>query len=259
MSATARDGAAAPTGIDLEAQPFGMPPALMEGNEEAARTILRNYFFGNDGSDGRKKEPANEGARFNTLGHAWDDKAKQNLLTPCDLLSLSTLSVPIGAKAALELVENRQLLNKIEALLKKIPVETQIVDDDAVALLGKGGDAWHLWNTLDAVHGFGEARASKLLARKRPLLVPIFDSNVATELGIADSRDFWAPMRAALLQGDNPLWSRARVLRDDLELGESITPLRIVDVVLWKLGADKAALQRQEAKARKSTAPRAIR
>ena len=60
----------------------------------------------------------------------------------------------------------------------------------------------------------GPMRTSKLLARKRPRLVPIYDSVVKKEFQLKDSRGFWAGLRDALRENDNALHSHALALRD---------------------------------------------
>ena len=80
----------------------------------------------------------------------------------------------------------------------------------------------------------GPTTTSKLLARKRPRLVPIYDSVVASVYGIPDSRGYWRAMRT-LVKTDN-LWQRADQLRVRAGLSPLITPLRVIDIVVWMHG-----------------------
>jgi Family of unknown function (DUF6308) len=55
-------------------------------------------------------------------------------------------------------------------------------------------------NELEALPGVGSTIASKLLARKRPRLRPIYDSVVAT---VTNTRaQLWEPLRVALRADD---------------------------------------------------------
>ena len=82
----------------------------------------------------------------------------------------------------------------------------------------------------------GATTKSKLLARKRPLLVPIYDTVVRDLLGLKDSGGFWAGMRHDLMSDDKALYHRAEGWCAYLELGETVTPLRALDVVMWRAG-----------------------
>ena len=48
--------------------------------------------------------------------------------------------------------------------------------------LAKRSSAWRLWDRLMDIPGVSTARASKLLARKRPHLMPILDSVIIDTL-----------------------------------------------------------------------------
>lgn len=221
----------------MASQDFRIPAPLDPWDDEAVKRSLRDYFFGND-----EKRP-NEGASFNTLGHGWREPGSKNVLTAFDLLSLSTLSVAVEAASTVAVLQSG-FLDDCHELLVDIPVSTRIVDDRAWDLLGSGGAAHALWNKFTTVPGFGDTRASKLLARKRPLLVPIYDDFVRAAVGIPNSHHFWEPMRDSLMADESTLYKRAEAARIDLGLPDDITPLRVIDVVLWRVGATKMGPRR---------------
>src|SRR3954453_22342567 len=82
-----------------------------------------------------------------------------------------------------------------------------------------------LWTTLMGLSDVGATTDSKLYARKRPPLRPIYDSVVARVFG----DDIWE-LRAQL-QTDPGLQGRLTGLRDELGLPEEVTALRVFDVV----------------------------
>lgn len=100
-----------------------------------------------------------------------------------------------------------------------------------LTLFERGGPAWALWDLPDGLHGIGWVTANKLIARKRPRLVPVYDTVV----------------QDALRPGPNLVWDRlwhcldGHVdIRDELasiraDAGglEDISLLRILDVVVW--------------------------
>lgn len=60
---------------------------------------------------------------------------------------------------------------------------------------------WRLWQTLVALPDIGATKASKLYARKRPRLQPIYDSVVAKVLG---TNNLWEPLREELQRDLGP-------------------------------------------------------
>lgn len=96
-----------------------------------------------------------------------------------------------------------------------------------------------LWKELNALPQIGPTRASKLLARKRPRLIPIIDSVVKKSYGLTGHDNSWVALREALTD---------RQLRDQIDairppgLTSSITTLRLLDVAAWMRGSlSKAA------------------
>jgi hypothetical protein len=88
----------------------------------------------------------------------------------------------------------------IQQLLMAIPRAIPLweASDDQI---GTGSAAWTLWDLLrhradNDLTGTGRVTTSKLLARKRPLLIPIQDSVVTGALGEYQG-NFWSAMREA--------------------------------------------------------------
>lgn len=90
--------------------------------------------------------------------------------------------------------------------------------------------AYGLWDEVIALRGVGPTKASKLLARKRPRLIPIVDSVVRNTFGLTEGQDSWVALRAAL---------QDRQLRNDIEalrppgLASTVTTLRLLDAAAW--------------------------
>ncbi len=83
----------------------------------------------------------------------------------------------------------------------------------------------------------GRTKASKLLARKRPALIPIWDSVIGGVTQAGDS--FWEPLRQELRADDAALHRRLLRLRDRAGLSPTVTALRVFDVVCWMEGKDR--------------------
>ena len=103
---------------------------------------------------------------------------------------------------------------RLEQLLSQLPTDVDLwdADDDLLAVRGQ---AWETIRTLDE-DGHGSAdrwvTASKLLARKRPRLVPLYDEKVRRVVALADGTDWWLSLREALRQDfeDNEVRHRVR-------------------------------------------------
>ena len=210
--------------------------AIESINQADAEKYLRTYF----GLDGAAPYG---GAMFETIGHRWDDEACVDTVTPADLLSLSMLNVPIAAETIAALLEP-DLQARLGSLLAKIPATATIVDE--ANLLAERSAARELWAELSAVPGLvkGTTTKSKLFARKRPLLVPIYDSVVRDFVRLSGPDGFWLGMRDALMADESSHYRRAEGLVRDLGLQDRVTPLRAIDVTLWMHGQQMKAQAR---------------
>jgi hypothetical protein len=201
---------------------------LHAGNEASALALVKAYF-GKDGS------PGNEGEHFHTLGHDWRDERFIDVITAADVLSLATLNAMPSAGAVVELL-GAEVQASATALLRDIPVALAIADAEAASFAADDAPGSKLWRLLRDVNGVGTTITSKLIARKRPLLFPIHDTVVGRVIGHENTLGFWNAMRETVLANNGEVYHRAEALREAGGLGEEITPLRVIDVVLWRVG-----------------------
>lgn len=112
--------------------------------------------------------------------------------------------------------------------LAKIPHETKLVDarEEELAAL------YELQGQLDEVPDVGHVTRSKLLARKRPHLVPIRDQHVLRALLGADQGPLTAPLRSALASAPS-ITERLAEIRELSGAPATISDLRVLDVVVW--------------------------
>jgi hypothetical protein len=162
-------------------------------------------------------------------------------ITASDLVAVSMLGVTVPANAAAWLLgEGRPLVSD---LLRQIPVDRPIWD--LAVDLSPQGAAWHLWNAVGAGQwpperkeksGMGRTKTSKLLATKRPQLLPVWDSVVAAALlgPNPTSRQWWALWRARLQDRDGEeLQDQVRFLVKEVPGAGRLSILRVLDVVVW--------------------------
>ncbi|MFD7630546.1 DUF6308 family protein [Streptomyces sp. NPDC059851] len=185
---------------------------------------LRRYF-----GTGPSHDAPFTGSRFEHLAGGGDRPAVANRVTADDLIAVQTLSVRVPAAAALDLLEG-ELGTHMSELLSRIPCDEDMAGADA-ADLAPGSPAVTAWEVLCDQPGIRWVTAGKLLARKRPRLLPVYDQVVRCVLGRPQS--FWLDLRAALRADDHALQRRLTALRQDAGLPGTVSALRVCDVVLW--------------------------
>jgi len=138
-----------------------------------------------------------------------------------DLLATTLLNISWRPRAIRVLVDSGDY---IASRLAAIPHDLDLWDADPDVL--ESVTALHQW--LDGLPGVGPVIASKLLARKRPRLVPIHDEIVLRVLA-PPKNQFWPTLAGTLTEP---------VLRDEIEAlrpagVDSPSLLRLLDVAIW--------------------------
>lgn len=183
------------------------------------------------------------GAFFEAMVGAGDSPDTFSIV---DIVALWTLSVEPRASMIEEIL--RDVNPVIEPTLAVWPDRdlAELSTDEVVVLngAGPGGNALQVgsgpgllpvWQALRAVKGMGPTRTSKLLAKKRPKLIPIYDSVVAKVLGLEDSTDHWLVMHALLRAEHGALHRMLQELGESAE-GQGLSALRIFDILAWMYG-----------------------
>lgn len=188
---------------------------------------LHTYFHEPASSEG--SPPGFTGAWFERLGEPTSADACR--LTSADIVAVTTLSVPIPSQVAIKLLIGHQ--ERISALLSNIPTAPiWAVDAD---VLDSGGTAETLWKLICRT-GKGAkpagrwVSAHKLCARKRPGLLPVYDTEVAGLVAPEDGK--WWPTAWRAMQ-QPALRHCLTELHDRAGVPTEITLLRTLDVVLW--------------------------
>jgi hypothetical protein len=213
-----------------------LPVILKPENSDLAVALLRDYFAPPDGrgSDFR-------GAQFERLGRPWNDHRYANRITASDIVAVNCLSVDVPGDVSIALLGADTA--PVEALLEKIPADLDLWDatDEQV---GPHSPARELWTYLRRP-GLGQMTTSKLMARKRARLVPVYDAVIAGELGLKNPGAHWEIMRKLLntdVGGGVKLHDHLKALGERAGLDtELVTPLRVFDVATWYFGNPKLA------------------
>lgn len=194
-------------------------------DDERSLLDLRRYYS----PDSESGQRLFAGRRFEFLG-AGRCEGDENRFTPADLLAIQCLSVTVPIDVALELLEG-DLGREVSALLGKIPGDAQLGKDDARSLVEDGREADQAWRLLKAQEDVGWVTAGKLLARKRPHLIPVWDQVVRCALGHPDGAWLW--LDDLLRAQDAAVPRRLEALRLLAELPADVSLLRVFDVMFW--------------------------
>lgn len=169
------------------------------------------------------------GSRFEHLAGRGDRQPVANVVTADDLIAVQTLSVRIPAQVALDLLEG-DLGLRMSELLGRVPHDVDMVEAE-VTDLGDGAPAHTAWRVLCDQPGVGWVTAGKLLARKRPRLLPVYDQVVRCVL--ERPKSFWLELHGALRADNQALHRELMALRQAAGLPATVSALRVCDVVLW--------------------------
>lgn len=199
------------------------PEFIVQTRDDEAASLLERYYAVSDGGT-----PSYTGSRFETVAALNSDP---NTIAPADLVAVSMLSVNVPAQAAIRLLGPDAA--RISELLSQIGESVDIVDIESEALCANS-PAGELWNVLRRGRdGLGPTTTSKLMAAKRPRLLPIWDTFVERATGL-DTVDYWAKFRSVLTADEKRIWKWLGDIQSPASnVPKSVTKLRILDVLLW--------------------------
>lgn len=170
----------------------------------------------------------------------YDRQGDPAALEPLDALAPGLLDAPVKGSTVIQLfgagdTEYTRLRRAMQRLLDETNTDRPRFEDTA---LDDEHGPWQLVREVlqccDQARGIAASKATKMLHRKRPALVPIFDAKVAAFYG-ATARKPWELWPR--LQSDVRL---ASTLLDDIsqavrtEDGRRLTRLRAIDIVVWE-------------------------
>ena len=210
------------------AQAVARAGVLLSG--DAANSALELYFSGRF-----------TGAWFDAVGRGTDPATgapvdrEPNRVTIEDSLSLSLLDTPLKPREVIGLLEiNRDLVH----LLGRIDLGLTLIaaapaEDFTESPWASASMAYKL---LRASSGIGRSRASKLLARKRPHLIPVWDRYVAEGLAMKGSDQDWVIMQDVVVAHSDRLHAIAdefRFSNRDNGRAQGLSLLRMFDIIGW--------------------------
>jgi Family of unknown function (DUF6308) len=215
---------------------------LMAEAEWLAADLVHRYFEGRQDDD---RTPLYTGAAFERLSGGGDHPDVANLFTADDLVAVSMLSVQVPPRAAIRILQDDA--DRLSAYLADVPADVDLADADE-SVISDGSAADRLRWQLYGYPGIGSVTAGKLLARKRPRLIPVFDGVISGVLG-HPGKGYWQDLRGELRADDGRLVERLNEIRSATSLGDSVSTIRVFDVLVWMIGKGalwRAPLRRSE-------------
>jgi hypothetical protein len=205
----------------MDAADTGVLDRILTGDlREAAVRDVQVYFTGYTGRF------------FERLDGGGDRPEVADRVTPADIVAVSSLSISWRREAPFELLGSRS--REITHLLAAIPT-VSITDTHAGVLLADSGPVDRLWALLRDIDDIGPTTAGKLLSRKRPALVPVFDQVVNGLIGRPERYWLWWHQQMS----DPARVAAAERLRHEVGGVEDVSLLRILDVAIWMIGAGR--------------------
>ncbi len=148
-----------------------------------------------------------------------------NRFKPSDLLAVEALSVKVPPESAAKLLVTEA--DRFNDLLERIPPDTDLWDEDR-SVIEPGSAAQDLHAALDDLWKVGWVTAGKLMAAKRPQLIPILDKEVKRVVKPPKGR-FWVTMYDQLSDESR----RQKIMEVCATAPAEVSLLRRIDVALW--------------------------
>jgi hypothetical protein len=196
-----------------------------------AAPLVRAYYKGVDGV-------AYTGAKFDTLARGGHRADAADDITYDDLVAVTLLGAEIPPEAALRLLGPDA--RAVSSLLRGLPRLQRLASVDVDELHEPDHPATQLWTLLRT--DLDKATASKLMARKRPHLIPVWDPVIGRELGPV--KGHWRRVHAIATDHAHTL----AAIRREAGVASGVSLLRILDVTLWMRGTAAAAKKQKKAK-----------
>lgn len=189
--------------------------------EPVAASNIQSYF-----TEAGPGHSTYTGRLFEQFGGGGDREDSANVFTADDFVAVESLSVQVPPEAAYALLHG-SLGEELGGLLSQIPTDVDLGSSEAHTHLVEGSAAYRVWTSLEAQPDIGWVTAGKLLARKRPRLIPVYDNVVRCVLG--EPKSVWMALDGAL--ADSEVQNQLATLRPVAP--ERVSALRVIDVALW--------------------------
>lgn len=177
---------------------------------------------------------ASTGQWFETFTGGGHRAETRDRITAEDLYAVEALSVQVPFPVGRDLIEG-QLGRDVGSHLREIPTDVELGGHGGAELVtdnSHASQAWHLLNNRNEKTGIGWVIAGKILARKRPKLLPVYDTVVRCQFGAP--QQVWAKLHGRLAENDGALRTVLTAARTTAGVDDRVSVLRALDVILWR-------------------------
>ena len=212
----------------VDTAPVTLTRRLDAAETDDAVYLLQRYYAGLIAGDCT----GFEGGHWDTFDPSGTRASSPDEFTADDLLSASLLSADIPPRAVVRILRDSDLRSKLTTGLRHLHDDRDLASltHDEIRHLEQTSA---LWGVLREIGGLGPTRTSKLIARKRPRLIPIYDSVVGGAVYGSTTRGYWTRLHGALTADDHALHRHLVSLRNRAGLQQWVSPLRVFDVIAW--------------------------
>ena len=194
---------------------------VLIGNRDAFATLIGRYFAEDY-----------TGSHFEFFEPRGDNQKTKNRFTYADVFAPNLLGVRVKGKTGYGLVEG-DLAKEAAVLLSKIPVNKELHEFETNPLTGIPTE---LSKLIDP-NSTAPVTTSKLLARKRPHLLPVLDSVLQVAL-VQGNRGRWNHYfqllsDANLVKALEKIKKKAVSLQPNFPNIAQLSLLRVLDIALW--------------------------
>lgn len=190
------------------------------GSKTAAAVQYLQRYFRHTAADG-SRNGLFRSRSFERLDGGGDREAVRDVITAADIVALAMLSIDIRREIVLELLGPLQ--ERLSTLLRRIPNRPLYAVERET--IGRESAAWELRRLIVGLGGgHNSVTASKLLARKRPALIPVKDSvirrpTLSKITRAKRSPAWWLPTCLASWLSEHAANRRPRCARNKNEAG----------------------------------------
>ncbi len=175
------------------------------------------------------------GSLFDSFGGGGDRTEVENQITSEDVLALAAVNAAMPAAITNRLL-SEPLSGRLTVYLRQLATDIDLWDaeDEVLTVAAEAFEQIRSIQPIVAGYGEGWAAANKLLARKRPRLIPMYDAKVGRVANLAGGASWWLSLRHAMhVDGeDNEVRYRVCAAMLEADIGY-VSVLRGLDVILW--------------------------
>lgn len=208
----------------MTAPQLHLPRTVFSDQTERAVDLLGHYFTPDKFT----------GSHWDGFDPSGTREASANEFTSDDVASAALLNTPVPGHAVVHLLITQS--ERFSELLRIVGPDRDFIDVDPDPSGKDMAPVYELYEALKDLPKIGPTIASKLVARKRPRLFPIIDSDLRRTVFHETRKDGYvgrALLHAEFSAQERTIWQRLESYRCAAALPAEVTTLRVFDVLAW--------------------------